>query len=130
MADQTVPVGAEGLPKGLADFEGDESIMGDYMREYPFPAIAGHGERQGSAAAVQLPTLACKMARIVACVSNVGNVYLGRSNAVTKPDGTTDTTTGLELAPGADTGWLPIQNLNLLWMICDNAGDDITYLCF
>jgi len=26
------------------------------------------------------------------------------------------------------TPWLPLDNLNRLYMICANAGDDITYL--
>lgn len=85
------------------------------------------GERQGSATVVQLPTVACSMVNIKAVNSNAGNVYIGVSGA-TKPDGTTDTTTGFELDAGEETGWLPVANLNTLYMICDNAGDDITYI--
>lgn len=85
------------------------------------------GERQGSATAVQMPTVSAKFVRVKAVVSNAGNVYLGGSG-VTKPDGTTDTTTGLELAPGDDSGWLPASNLNVFYIICDNATDDVTYM--
>ena len=85
------------------------------------------GERQGSATAVQLPNVPCQMVWISAATSNAGDVYLGASG-VTVPDGTTDTTSGLELNPGDMVGPLPINNLNLLYIICDNAGDDITYL--
>jgi hypothetical protein len=85
------------------------------------------GERQGSATAAQMPSVACDYVRIKACVSNAGNVYIGGSG-VTKPDGTTDTTTGFELAPGDDTGWLPASNLSLFYLICDNATDDVTYM--
>jgi hypothetical protein len=85
------------------------------------------GERQGSATAVQMPTVSAKFVRVKACVSNAGNVYLGGAS-VTKPNGTTDTTTGLELAPGDDTGWLPASNLNVFYIICDNATDDVTYM--
>jgi hypothetical protein len=84
------------------------------------------GEIAGNASATQLPTIACRMVRFKAVGSNAGNVYLGASG-VTKVDGTTDTTTGFELAPGDDTGWIPIDNLNRLYRICDNAGDDLTY---
>ena len=85
------------------------------------------GERQGSASAVQLPTVSCSLVRIKAVNSNAGNVYVGISG-VTKPHGTTDTTTGLELDAGEDTGWLPTDNVNRFYIICDNAGDDITYM--
>lgn len=85
------------------------------------------GERQGSATAVQLPDVSCKLVNIKAVASNTGKVYLGGSG-VTKPDGTTDTSTGFELAAGAETGWIPIDNLNNFYIICDNATDDIVYL--
>jgi hypothetical protein len=85
------------------------------------------GERQGSTSAVQLPTVAGSLVRIVARSDNAGSVYIGPAT-VTKPDGTTDTTSGLELVAAGDTGWMPLANLNLLYMVCDNAGDDITYM--
>jgi hypothetical protein len=85
------------------------------------------GERQGSTSAVQLPNVAGSLVRIVARSDNAGSVYVG-SSGVTKPDGTTDTTSGLELTAGQDTGWMPLTNLNVLYMICDNAGDDLTYM--
>jgi hypothetical protein len=85
------------------------------------------GERQGSATAVQLPDVGGSLIYITALASNAGNVYLGAAG-VTVPNGTTDTTSGLELTPGAMVGPLPIDNLNRLYMICNNSGDDITYL--
>jgi len=85
------------------------------------------GELQGSATALQMPNVACKFIRFKAVASNAGNVYVGGAS-VTKPDGTTDTTTGMELTAGDDTGWLPASNANLFYRICDNAGDDLTYL--
>lgn len=91
-----------------------------------FTSIAS-GELQGSATELQLPDVACKMVRFKACYNNAGRVYIGVDN-VTKQDGTTDTTTGLELNAGDDTGWIPASNLNIFWRICDNAGDDLTYL--
>jgi len=90
--------------------------------------IVAVGERQGSASAVQLPTIAGSLIYIKAVASNAGNVYIGLSG-VTKVNGTTDTTTGLELNPG-DMITLPIASLGDLYMICDNAGDDITYMVF
>lgn len=92
-------------------------------------SVVGHGERAGSATAVQLPTLACREVHIKAQTGNAGNVYLGFSSAVTVAAGDTDTTTGYELDAGQEVIW-PLKNLNELYMICNNAGDDITYICF
>ena len=91
--------------------------------------IVGHGERAGSATAVVLPTLSCRLVCIKAQSGNAGNVYLGNSSAVTVAGGDTDTTTGIELDAGQEI-WLEISNLNQLYMICNNAGDDITYIGF
>ena len=86
------------------------------------------GERAGSATAVQLPDIPAKMVMIKAHSDNAGNVYIGHSVSVTVANGSTDVTTGLQLDAGDSTGWIPIDSLNELWMICDNAGDDITYM--
>ena len=85
------------------------------------------GERQGSASAVQLPNIPCRAVAISAISDNAGSVFLGGSG-VTIPDGTTDTTSGLELEAGDMTQFIPVDNLNIFYIICDNAGDDITYL--
>lgn len=85
------------------------------------------GELQGSTSATQGPNVACKMVQFRALASNAGKVYLGGSG-VTIPNGTTDTTSGLELAAGQSTGFIPVDNLNRLYRICDNAGDDLVYL--
>jgi hypothetical protein len=86
------------------------------------------GELAGSATAVQMPSVACKLVRFKAHADNAGNVYIGNSTSVTVVDGTTDVTSGLELDAGDDTGWIPVDNLDLFWRICDNAGDDLTYI--
>lgn len=85
------------------------------------------GELAGSASAVQMPDVACKLVRFKAEAGNAGKVYIGASG-VTRPDGTTDATTGLQLLAGDDTGWIPTDNLNRFYRISDNAGDDLTYL--
>ena len=89
--------------------------------------LVGWGERQGSATAVQLPSVSGSMVQLCALASNAGNVYYGGAG-VTVPNGTTDTTSGIELTPGDKTLWIPIDNLNKLYIICNNAGDDITYM--
>ena len=85
------------------------------------------GELAGSATALVMPNVPCTMIRFKAVASNVGNVYIGGST-VTVVNGTTDITTGLEMAPGDDTGWIPVPNANVFYRICDNAGDDLTYM--
>jgi hypothetical protein len=89
--------------------------------------VVASGELQGSATALQMPSVACRYVKFKAVSDNAGNVYIGGAG-VTVVDGTTDTTTGFELAAGEETGWLPASNANLFYRICDNAGDDLTYL--
>jgi hypothetical protein len=93
---------------------------------HPFGTIAC-GELAGDVAATQLPDVACRLAKLKASYDNAGRVYLGGAG-VTVANGSTDVTTGLQLSAGEETGWLPIRNLSLLYRICDNAGDDLTYL--
>ena len=85
------------------------------------------GELQGSATALQMPNVPCSAVRFKARSDNAGSVYIGGAG-VTKADGTTDLSTGLELIAGDDTGWIPTDNLNRFYRICANAGDDLTYL--
>lgn len=85
------------------------------------------GEIQGSATAVQLPDIPCSQVAFSAVSDNAGSVFLGGAG-VTVPDGTTDTTSGLELEAGDMTQFINMPNLNLFYRICDNAGDDLTYL--
>lgn len=87
------------------------------------------GELAGSATAVQMPNVPCSMVNFKAVLDNAGNVCVGGAG-VTLPDGTTDTTTGFQLGPGDETGFLPADNLNRFYRICDNAGDDLTYMSF
>jgi len=96
------------------------------MRQLIYSTVL-RGELQGSATALQMPDIDCSMVKFKAVNTNSGNVYIGGSG-VTKPDGTTDATTGFELDAGEETGWLYIDNLNRCYRICDNAGDDLTYL--
>lgn len=85
------------------------------------------GELAGSATAIQMPNVPCYMVKFKAEAANAGKVYIGGSG-VTAIDGTTDTTTGLQLSAGDETGWIPVTNLNVFYRISNNAGDDLTYL--
>ena len=85
------------------------------------------GELQGSATALQMPDVPCRMVKFKALEDNASGVYVGKVG-VTVADGTTDTTTGFELEAGEDTGWLLTDNLNRFYRICDASGDDLTYI--
>lgn len=85
------------------------------------------GEKDGATSAEQMPDVPCQMVYIKAINSNAGNVYIGFVG-VTVVDGTTDTTSGYELAAGQALGPIPIDNLNRLYIICNNTGDDVSYL--
>ncbi len=100
-----------------------------YKRASVVPGLtpSANGELQGSTSALQLPNVACTLVKFKATAANSGNVYIGGSG-VTKPDGTTDTTSGMQLAPGDDSGWIVTPNLNLFYRICDNTGDSLTYI--
>lgn len=87
------------------------------------------GEVAGATSATQLPNVPCRLAVLKAVGSNAGNVYVGVAG-VTKVDGTSDATSGWELDAGQETPVLPISNLNQLYLICDNAGDDLVYMAF
>jgi hypothetical protein len=85
------------------------------------------GEIQGSATATQMPNIVCRAVTFKATAANVGNVYIG-GPGVTVPDGTTDTTSGVEMQPGDWLQFNPCSNMNIFYYICDNAGDDLSYL--
>lgn len=91
--------------------------------------IVATGEVAGSATAAVFPTITGKWVKFKALSTNGGIVYIGKSG-VTASNGTTDTTTGLPLLAGEETDWLPLgsNNLNELYRICDNAGDDVVYI--
>ena len=92
--------------------------------------IVLQGEIQGSATVAVLPTITVPLSvRFRALSTNNGNVYLGILAGTTKPDGTTDATSGWELDAGQEIE-LQVANLNELYRICDNAGDDLVYLIF
>ena len=111
----------EALPAGSANI-GSINVAAE-----PVYTTVATGELAGNTSATQLPNVTCRAVQIKAVLSNAGNVYIGISG-VTRPNGSDDVTTGLELTPGDSTGWLPVDNLNRLYRICDNAGDDLTYL--
>lgn len=92
-----------------------------------FYTVVKCGEVQGGTTAAQMPDVPCSRVNIKALTGNSTNVYLG-TVGVTVPDGVTDTTSGFTLDAGQETGWLDISNLNMLYMITDANGDDVSYI--
>jgi hypothetical protein len=84
------------------------------------------GELVGVTSATQLPDIPCNRVTLKAEAANPTFVYLGGAG-VTKKDGSTDATTGLQL-DASEQVTLEISNLNLLYRICDATGDVLTYI--
>lgn len=102
---------------------GDGSI-----REQPGSyGVVKSGEIVGSVTALQLPNVPCCMVRFQATAGNSGSHYIGGAG-VTIPNGTADATSGLEIPKGASTDWIPVSNLNVLYIISAHATDTLTYL--
>lgn len=118
-------------------------ISGELIKAYSIPgeqglalavdtpaySVVATGEVAGGTVQAQLPDVTSRFALIRAAADNTGKVYIGAGTAVTKADGTTDTTTGYALAAGNEMVFLG-ANLNLLYRICDNAGDDLIYISY
>lgn len=77
---------------------------------------------------VQMPSLACSYLQIKALKSNTGTIYVGTGSGVASTvTGSTNTTTGLELAASETTGWMPVSNANLFYLIASAASQGVTY---
>ena len=100
--------------------------MRDQVESISYNSVKA-GELAGSATAVQMPDISCRQVAFSAVSDNAGSVFIGGAG-VTVPNGTTDTTSGLELEAGDMTQFINVPNLNLFYYIGDNAGDDLTYL--
>ncbi len=68
----------------------------------------------------QGPNNPCEMVNITASPSNTGVVYVGGSNV--------SSVTGIPLAAGDSTGWIPIKNVNLLYIAKSVPADVANYM--
>lgn len=93
----------------------------------PYDRIS-HGELVGTATALQMPSVPCKMVCFKASYDNTGRVCIGSSTSVTMTAGSTSTTAGFQLAAGEMTPWFPCSNVNVFWRICTSTADDLTYI--
>lgn len=113
----------EGVAGGVA-----QPVSGTVTAAQETYATVTTGEFAPGVSAAQFPTITAKLVRIKARAANTGAVYVGDDASVTVADGTTDTTAGLQLAAGDDTGWIPVANLNKFYGIGAGASDSVTYM--
>lgn len=85
-----------------------------------------NGELAVIETAQQMPDVALNLVKIQAPAGNGGKVYVGGAG-VTRIGGGADSTTGFELSPGKDTGWLLVSNLKFLYYIGENSSDKLIY---
>jgi hypothetical protein len=115
----TVPVSVPGTVTTASTLGGTTELK-------PYTAPASGAVVCGTVA-VQMASVACKLARFKARYSNSGTVYLG-VNGVTQAGTVTDTTSGIPLTAGDDTGWIPIDNTNRFYIISGGTPNVVTYL--
>jgi hypothetical protein len=91
-------------------------------------AIVGNmstGEFTLSGSAQQLPDVTCERVTIKALSTNTHSMYVGGAG-VTAANGTTDLTTGLELAKSEEIT-LEVPTMQQLWVI-GTAAEGLTYI--
>lgn len=74
-----------------------------------------------STSAAQAPTQVCGLVQLRNLGSTGETVYLGSSSSVTS-------STGYPLAPGDVSPWIPIDNLNRLYVIAASGTPQLAYL--
>lgn len=91
---------------------------GGVQRSYSFPRAAA-GRITGSTDRQQMPNVPCEQVFFRAHPDNTGNVYIGGNDV--------SSITGMPLAAGEWFPYAPIQNLNILYYVCDNTSDNLQY---
>jgi hypothetical protein len=70
--------------------------------------------------AKQCPAIPCEMCNFTAGPSNTGVIYVGGANV--------SSVQGIPLQAGESTGWIPIENLNLVYIARSVAADVVNYM--
>lgn len=94
-----------------------------------FDGIFTQGELTSPGTVVQFPTGEAGIVHVKASSDNTNPVYIGGVSGTTAANGTTDTTTGLELAPG-DFAYFFVKQLSDLFLISVTSGDGVTYVVY
>ena len=92
---------------------------GGEQRSYSFSHFAAGYIAVGTAAG-QGPNIPCEMVFLGADADNDGQVYIGGSDV--------SAVTGYQLDAGDATGWISIQNLNLIWVRGSSASQRLSYM--
>jgi hypothetical protein len=126
----TFPLGGNPLP--VYNMRDEQAINTPDLligrtRPYPYTTVRT-GELIVAVTAKQCPNIACDMIKFRTHPLNTGYIHIGWNASVSITDGTQDTSTGLILGPGSDSGWIPVTNMSLLFYIGSVAGDKITYM--
>lgn len=93
--------------------------FGGEQRSYSFPRFAG-GYIAVGASRLRGPHIPCEMVFLQADPDNTGQVWIGGSDV--------SGLNGMQLDAGDVTGWIPIQNLDLVYTIGSNASQVLHYL--
>lgn len=98
--------------------------FGGQQRSYSFPRF--HADRIPTTAATdtaeQLPNMECEQVWLRNSVNSSGNIVVGVQNRL---DG--GLLGGITLEKGDILGWIPVNNLNLIWHI-DAANSYLEYM--
>jgi hypothetical protein len=104
-------------------------VKGGEMKQFVALEYFHTGVIQNGVSSRQLPNVECKEVLFKACSENKGRVFLGdRRVDIPEDGGVTNCECGFPLVPGESTEWIPIQNLSMVWFVCENAGDRLFYM--
>ena len=92
--------------------------FGGIQNSYSFPR-AGAGRVVVGTSAIQLPHIECEQVYFRAGLNNTGIVYLGSADV--------STATGMPLAAGEYSPWIPIQDLDILYAVASVASSSLQY---
>ena len=93
--------------------------FGGGQRSYSFGFF--HGDTiPNSTSAVVCPDMPCEQVFLQNDPASSGNITIGGPNLAA-------TGNGLVLAPGDVTGWIPVNNLSLIWHL-DAASSNLNYV--
>lgn len=93
--------------------------FGGVQRSYSFSCF--HADIvPNSLSAVKLPNVPCELVSLQNDPDSTGNVIIGSERIGVVG-------TGLVLAPGQSTGWISVNNLNLIWHKDSDATSHLNY---
>lgn len=92
--------------------------------------ILQNGLLEGKIAATQMPSRTAEWVVFKAPAANSGNVYFGGAGVTALVTGSSNTSCGLQLAPGEWSPVLPATDLDNFFYICDDVNSVLLYQVF